>query len=176
MCQGPKGVDQVTAYVGLGSNLGGRVEPMQSGLRLLSEKPSLQIVEVSPVYETDAVGGPEGQPSFLNAVAKITTGHDCRTLLLALLEVEKAVGRVRTQRFGPRILDLDLLLYGDKVVEEEGLVVPHPRMVSRRFVLQPLSDLNGKLWVPGVGRSVAALLSCCTEGGMIKKTEVILWP
>ncbi len=106
----------------------------------------------SSFRETDPVGYLD-QPRFLNAAAALETGLEPRALLDRLLEVERELGRTRDgPRFGPRTIDLDLLLYGDRVIDEPGLVVPHPRLAERRFVLEPLAELDPDLVVPGLGR------------------------
>lgn len=99
------------------------------------------VVAVSPVYETEPVGGPEGQGPYLNVVVELSTRDTARRLLDRCRAAEEAAGRVRTVRFGPRTLDADVLLVGDARVDEDDLVVPHPRMWERRFVLAPLADL-----------------------------------
>jgi len=132
-----------TAYIGLGSNLGDRHEYLRFALRHL---PGL--VAVSNLYETDPVGGP-AQDSYLNAVAKLETTEDPFTLLDTCLAIELAAGRERTVRWGPRTLDLDVLLWGDATISSPRLTVPHPRINERRFVLQPLSDIDPDLLAPG---------------------------
>ena len=136
------------AYVGLGSNLGDREASLRGALELLGE----EVVAVSSFRETDPVGYLD-QPRFLNAAAALETGLGPRALLDRLLEVERELGRTRDgPRFGPRTIDLDLLLYGDRVIDEPGLVVPHPRLAERRFVLEPLAELDPGLVIPGRGR------------------------
>ena len=136
------------AYIGLGSNLGDREAALRGALELLRD----DVVAVSSFRETDPVGYLD-QPRFLNAAAALETELEPRVLLERLLEVERELGRTRDgPRFGPRTIDLDLLLYGDRVVDEPGLVVPHPRLAERRFVLEPLAELDPDLVVPGLGR------------------------
>ncbi len=136
------------AHLGLGSNLGDREAALRSALELLGE----DVVAVSSFRETDPVGYLD-QPRFLNAAAALETELEPRALLERLLEVERELGRTRDgPRFGPRTIDLDLLLYGDRVIDEPGLVVPHPRLAERRFVLEPLAELDPDLVVPGRGR------------------------
>jgi len=136
------------AYIGLGSNLGDRGAALQSALDLLGD----DVVAASSLRETDPVGYLD-QPRFLNAAAALETGLEPRALLDRLLEVERELGRTRDgPRFGPRTIDLDLLLYADRVIDEPGLVVPHPRLAERRFVLEPLAELDPDLVVPGLGR------------------------
>ena len=126
------------AYLGLGSNLGDRGEHLRRAVAALPD-----VVAVSPVYETDPVGGPAGQPAFLNLVVALETDLSPRQLLDVARGLEQAAGRVRTEKDGPRTLDVDVLLVGDLTVHEPDLVVPHPRMWQRRFVLAPLADLAG---------------------------------
>ena len=145
------------AYVGLGSNLGDRAAYLLLGLSALSRLPETRLLRLSPVYETDPVGPP--QPPYLNMVAELETELSPKGLLAEMLRVEKALGRERRERWGPRTLDLDLLLYGDLVLEEEGLSVPHPRLHERAFVLVPLLDLLPEGRHPLLGQSFAELLA-----------------
>ena len=133
-------------FVGLGSNLGDREETIRAALSRLDG-----VVAVSHLRETDPVGF-EDQPRFLNGVAALETELPPRELLDRLLEVERSLGRTREgPRFGPRTIDLDLLVYGDLELDEPGLTVPHPRLHERRFVLEPLAELAPDLVVPGRG-------------------------
>jgi 2-amino-4-hydroxy-6-hydroxymethyldihydropteridine diphosphokinase len=124
------------AYLGLGSNLGDRGQHLRTAVAALPD-----VVAVSPVYETEPVGGPPGQSPYLNVVVALDTTLSPRQLLDAGRRLEAAAGRVRTEKDGPRTLDVDVLLVGDLTVHEPDLVVPHPRMWQRRFVLAPLADL-----------------------------------
>jgi 2-amino-4-hydroxy-6-hydroxymethyldihydropteridine diphosphokinase len=145
------------AYVGLGSNLGKRQAALEAALSLLSCQPGIEVVAVSSFRETDPVGYTD-QPRFVNAAAAVETRLSPRALLDRLLAVERGMGRTREgPRFGPRTIDLDLLLYGELEVDEPGLVVPHPRLHERRFALEPLAELGATV-VPGRGL-VADLLS-----------------
>jgi len=126
----------VRAYLGLGSNLGDRRAHLRAAVDALPD-----VVAVSPVYETTPVGGPPGQAPYLNLVVALETIMSPRDLLDAARRLETAAGRVRTEVGGPRTLDVDVLLVGDLAVDEPDLVVPHPRMWRRRFVLAPLADL-----------------------------------
>lgn len=146
------------AFVGLGSNLGDRESYLRRAIELLREEPGIDVVAVSTVRETEPVDYLD-QPPFLNAAALVETAFAPRALLDRLLAVELALGRQRDgPRFGPRKIDLDLLLYGDESVDESGLEVPHPRLTERRFALEPLHELDPDLVVPGRGR-VSDLLS-----------------
>ena len=144
------------AYVGLGSNLGDREATLLAALELLGR--SVRVVAVSSVRETEPWGDPN-QPLYLNAVAAVETQLSPRGLLDVLLAVERELGRERSgRRYGPRTIDLDLLVHGDEVLDEPGLTVPHPRLHERRFVLEPLAELAPGLVVPGRG-AVGELLA-----------------
>lgn len=130
----------VRAFLGLGSNLGDRRRYLADAVAGLPD-----VVAVSPVYETDPVGGPTGQGAYLNCVAELRTRLGPHELLDAARRAESAAGRVRAERWGPRTLDVDVLLVGDERVDEPDLVVPHPRMGERAFVLVPLADLAPEL-------------------------------
>jgi 2-amino-4-hydroxy-6-hydroxymethyldihydropteridine diphosphokinase len=147
----------VKACVGLGSDLGDWAAYLLLGLSALSRLPKTHLLRLSPVYETDPVGPP--QPPYLNMVAELETELSPKGLLAEMLGVEKALGRERRERWGPRTLDLDLLLYGDLVLEEAGLSVPHPRLHERAFVLVPLLDLLPEGRHPLLGQSFAELLA-----------------
>ena len=139
------------AYVGLGANLGDREAMLRSGLEQLAAEPGIEVVAVSKLRDTDPVGMTD-QPRFLNAAAAVETGLSAGDLLDRLLGIERRLGRTREgPRFGPRTIDLDLLLYGDEQIDEPGLEVPHPRLHERLFALEPLADLDPDLVVPGRG-------------------------
>jgi 2-amino-4-hydroxy-6-hydroxymethyldihydropteridine diphosphokinase len=147
-----------TAYIGLGANLGDREATLGRALELLAAAPGIEVTAVSAFRETEPVGLLD-QPRFLNAAARVETHLGPRELLERLLEIERALGRRRTgPRFGPRTIDLDLLLYGDSTVAEHGLTVPHPRLHERAFVLEPLAELDSRLVIPGLG-DVKSLLA-----------------
>ena len=149
------------AYVGLGANLGDRQEFIDRAVALLAATDGVQVLAVSELLETDPVGVVD-QPRFLNGAAVVETTLSARELLEALLGIERTLGRVRGERWGPRAIDLDLLLYGETVVDEPGLEVPHPRVHERRFALEPLSDLDPELEIPGRGQ-VSTLLAALAE-------------
>jgi 2-amino-4-hydroxy-6-hydroxymethyldihydropteridine diphosphokinase len=145
------------AYVGIGANLGPREETLRRAVDLLGRADGVEVVGVSELRETDPVGVVD-QPPFLNGAVSVETTLSPRALLDLLLEVERSLGRVRGERWGPRVVDLDLLVYGIEVLDEPGLHVPHPRLHERRFALEPLAEMNPELEIPGRG-TVSALLA-----------------
>jgi 2-amino-4-hydroxy-6-hydroxymethyldihydropteridine diphosphokinase len=146
-----------TAFVGIGSNLGDRETHLRAALEALATEDGIDIVAVSRLRETEPVG-PVEQGPFLNGAVQVTTELLPCELLARLLNIEERLGRVRGERFGPRTIDLDLLVYGDQIVDEPGLRLPHPRLHERRFALEPLAELAPALVVPGRG-PVSALLA-----------------
>lgn len=131
----------VRAYLGIGSNVGDRLAHLQSAVDGLAAAEGIAVVAVSPVYETAPVGGPD-QPDYLNAVVAVDTVVSARALLETGQRLEARAGRVRETRWGPRTLDVDVLVYDDAEIDEPDLVVPHPRMRERGFVMVPLADLG----------------------------------
>ena len=152
----------VRAYIGLGSNLADREGTIEEAVGLLRAEPGIEVVSVSSLRETEPWGR-VAQPAFLNGAVALETTLEPRALLGVLLDVERRLGRVRDERWGPRTIDLDLLLYGDVVLDEPGLTVPHPLLHERAFVLEPLQELDPELAVPGRG-SVADLLAALAGG------------
>ncbi|RJP31446.1 MAG: 2-amino-4-hydroxy-6-hydroxymethyldihydropteridine diphosphokinase [Actinobacteria bacterium] len=150
------GKEDHRVFLGMGSNLGDRRENLLSALRMLDAMEGVRILEVSSVYETAPWGMLE-QPDFLNLVALVSTSRDPRGMLAACRDVEEELGRVRAERWGPRSIDVDILIFDDLQLEEEDLVIPHPRMLEREFVMVPLLELQ-----PGytpVGKETEARLS-----------------
>jgi len=148
-----------TAFVGIGSNLGEPERQIGAALEQLAAEDGVELVAVSTLRETEPVGYLY-QPNFLNGAAQLETELPPRALLERLLAIEAELGRVRAEgpRFGPRTIDLDLLVYGDETIDEPGLTVPHPRLAERRFALEPLAELAPGLEIPGLG-PVQALLA-----------------
>lgn len=142
------------AYLALGSNLGNRLGHLRAAVRLLEETDRIDVVRSSRIYETDPVGPP--QPAYLNAVIEVETSRSPRELLEACRDVEDALGRVRTERWGPRTIDVDVLTFDEQTVDEPDLQVPHPRMHERGFVLVPLGELDDDPMLPG-GRTLSSL-------------------
>jgi 2-amino-4-hydroxy-6-hydroxymethyldihydropteridine diphosphokinase len=147
------------AFVGVGANLGDRERTIRRALELLDDRADVEVVAVSALRETEPVGYVD-QPRFLNGAAELRTGLEPRALLEVLLGVELELGRTRDgPRFGPRTIDLDLLVYDDVVLDEPGLTLPHPRVHERRFALEPLAELAPGLELPGRGRVERLLAS-----------------
>lgn len=151
-------------YLGLGSNVGDRLGNLTRAVELL-EGHGAPVVRSSRVYETNPVGGP-AQPDYLNAVVEVETDLSPGDLLRACLAVEDALGRVRGERWGPRSIDVDVLTYGDREVDEAGLQVPHPRMHERGFVLIPLFELDADPPLPGGRKASSLRLGALALGGV----------
>ncbi len=151
------------AFIGLGSNLGDRRATIERALELLAAAPGVRILAVSTLRDTDPVGYVD-QPDFLNGAAEVDTELSAPELLGVLLEIENDLGRVRdpAQRFGPRTVDLDLLLYGDETIDEPELTVPHPRLAERAFALEPLVELDPSLALPD-GRRLKDILGMLAD-------------
>ena len=161
-----------TAYVGLGSNLGNRQGNLQAALSELGRMPTIQVTHVSSLYETAPVGVTE-QPEFLNAAAALETSLPPADLLDVFLHIENKIGRVRTLRWGPRVIDLDLLLYGNAQIALPFLTVPHPRLRERAFVLVPLAEIAPELMLPGDNKTVQELANYFGGNGNIRRVSVV---
>ena len=163
-------------YIGLGSNIGERENTINSAITAieeeLTETRSIKSLTISNIYETEAWDMPEGTPAFLNCVVCVETELGLDSLLDVLLEIEISHGRVRDdgERYSSRTIDCDILVAGDERVLTDRLEVPHPRISSRRFVLQPLCDLEPTLHISGTGKSVSELLKLCSD-----EPTVTLW-
>ena len=161
------------AAIGLGSNLGDRLASLRDARAALSRAAAVRVVDASALWETEPVG-PGEQGLYLNAALALETTLSPRALLDLLLEVERTLGRDRggdAVRWGPRTIDLDLLLWGDEVVEEEGLVVPHPRLHERAFVLRPLAEVAGGRRHPRLGVSIEALAARCDDTAGVRRRD-----
>ena len=151
------------AYIGIGSNLGDPVHNCDLAIRAMMTDRGNRVFRVSPFYRTEPVGKKD-QGWFVNAVAALETSRSPRDLLGFLQGIEREMGRERKEKWGPRIIDLDILFYADWVVREEGLAIPHPRLQERRFVLAPLNDIAPELRHPVLNKSVAKILAELPEG------------
>lgn len=157
-----------TAWVGLGSNLDTPLQQLHLALEALHLLPETTLDDASPVYRSHPVG-PSDQPDFLNMGVRLETTLSATSLLQHLLRIEDTQGRVRTQVWGPRVLDLDLLLYGRETIAQPELTVPHPELPNRDFVLRPLLDLDPELILPD-GRRIEDLLQACPDNGLTPVT------
>jgi 2-amino-4-hydroxy-6-hydroxymethyldihydropteridine diphosphokinase len=155
---------EVLVYVGLGSNLDNPESQVKTAIEALAGLPQTRLQARSSLYRS-APMGPQHQPDYVNAVVQLRTGLEPEALLDQLQGIEREQGRVRAQHWGPRTLDLDILLYGQGVVATERLKIPHPGIAERSFVLYPLAGINGQLEIPGLGR-VQSLLEQCPDAGL----------
>ncbi|KKB39425.1 2-amino-4-hydroxy-6-hydroxymethyldihydropteridine diphosphokinase [Bacillus thermotolerans] len=146
------------AFLSLGTNLGDRFSHLQEAIRLLDAHEKIRIERVSSIYETDPVGYTE-QPAFLNLVLQASTSLSAEELLEACLLIEQQLGRVREFKWGPRVIDLDILMYNQDNIKSENLIIPHPRMLERAFVLIPLAEVAPKALMPGSDQSLEDLVS-----------------
>lgn len=154
------------AYVALGANIGEPLRQVEAGFAALAALPGTRVVARSSLYRSAPVGYAD-QPDFINAVAAVDTGLEPQALLAALLGIERAHGRVRDFPNAPRTLDLDIVLYGERVIHEPGLTVPHARMLERAFVMLPLAEIAPDANVPGQG-SVRALAARVDASGLVR--------
>lgn len=160
-----KDMDQTNVYLALGSNLGDRCNNLRLALEKLSEK--VTIIKASSVYETPPWGYVE-QPAFYNQVLYGKTLLTPSELLTFVKEIEENMGRVKNFQNGPRLIDIDILLFAEEMVNTENLVIPHPRMVERAFVLLPLSEIEPDIIIPGINKSLSALLRQVDQTGIHK--------
>ncbi len=148
----------VICYLGIGSNLGDRNRNIKEAIKKINLLKDTQVIKISKIIETKPVGGPPAQGNFLNAALKIQTRISPLKLLKDLKEIEKDLGRTKTVKYGPRVIDLDILFYGDETYERQTYVIPHPRLQGRAFVLVPFCDLAPEFIHPGFKKSMKQLL------------------
>ncbi len=160
----------VTAYLGLGANLGDRAAQIAQACQILDQPPQIKVVRVSSLYETVPIGVID-QPLFLNAVAAVQTTLAPEDLLQAALHIENLLGRIRNQRWGPRVIDIDVLLYSDRQIQTPTLSVPHPRLYERDFALIPLAEIAPDVILPGLGCTVKDFL----QSRNILHSGVVCW-
>lgn len=154
-------------YLGLGSNLGARLSNISEALERLIALPESKVIGLSEFYETTAWGN-ENQPDFINICCELETALSAEDLLTYCQQIEQDLGRVRTEKWGPRTIDIDILFYGNDIIQTEHLVIPHPYIQERAFVLQPLSDIAGDLIHPILKESVKQLLAKVDTTGMVQ--------
>ena len=157
----------IICYIGIGSNLGNALKNCQHAVDSLSLAKGVEITRVSPFYKTEPVGI-EKQNLFINAVVEIRTVHSARKLFQALQNIEKDMGREREVKGGPRIIDLDLLFYGQEVIKDADLIVPHPEIQSRRFVLEPICEIASYFIHPDFGVSMRGLKNRLGDNKMVE--------
>ena len=159
--------EAVTSYLGLGSNIGDRRANLAEAVQRLAQIPAIEIVKTSSIYETAPVG-PQDQPDFFNQVVQAEVSCSGRRLLELVEGIEQDMGRVRTRRWGERIIDIDILLYGDETIDEPDLQIPHPQMLVRQFVLVPLAEIAPDLILPDGRRAAEA----AAAGAQVRRVEL----
>ncbi len=160
----------VIAYLGIGSNLGNPVQQCRDALREISSLKNVQVLRRSSLYRTQPVGNTD-QDWFVNGVLEVRTAFTAQQLLKALQWVEQALGRVRKEKWGPRTIDIDILLFGQEIVESGDLVIPHPEMHKRRFVLVPINEIAPYVIHPRYGVSMKGLLDRLEDGLAVERIE-----
>jgi 2-amino-4-hydroxy-6-hydroxymethyldihydropteridine diphosphokinase len=160
-----------TAYLALGANLGDRLATFKQARSDLSRHPNIEVTEASTIYETEAVGGPTGQGTYFNAVLQLTTLLGPEDLLTACHAIELRFGRRREEHWGPRTLDIDLLFYGELTCDGPGLILPHPRLHLRRFVLAPLLELAPDLRHPLLGKTIRELYAALNDPAGVRRAD-----
>ena len=158
-------------YLGLGSNLGHREENLQNAISTLSAIDGIRVKTISSCYQTEPVGPVTNQDDFYNIVAEIETTAGPGELLALIDSTERRVGRIRGERWGPRVIDIDILLWEDRVIDEDGLIVPHPELTNRAFVLVPLTEIAPDAIDPATRKSVAELASQLDDNHRVRRLD-----
>ncbi len=166
---------ETTAFLGLGSNLGSRKQNIRQAVTCLRQTSGIRVKESSSIYETAPIGGPAGQGKFLNACLEIETVLSPQRLLQALKAIERKLGRKRTVKWGPRVIDLDILLYGDRVIRTSRLTIPHPRLTERSFVLDPLAEIAADVVHPALKMTIGKLRRKRKAKSAKRKTKAKSW-
>jgi 2-amino-4-hydroxy-6-hydroxymethyldihydropteridine diphosphokinase len=164
--------DDGPVYVGLGANVGDPERTLAAAADALSRLPDVDLRRRSSLYAAAPIG--PAQPEFRNAVVSLVSRRSPEELLAALLDIERAHGRIRAERWGPRVLDLDILLWGSRVVDQPGLRVPHPELHRRRFALEPLAELDPEARHPVLQKTVAELLDLVRDQ-VVERVDSVLW-
>ncbi len=154
-------------FIGLGSNVGDRKKNIAEAINLLDTPPDIKVEKKSSLYLTEPIGY-VGQDPFLNSVVEVSTRHSPDDLLHRCQAIEEHMGRVRTMMWGPRLIDLDILLYGDEIIEDNELIIPHPQMHMRRFVLLPLVEIAPEARHPKLNKTVSELLRLLEDGHKVE--------
>ena len=157
-----------TAFIAIGSNLGTPKENCIEAIDIISSNPDIKITSKSSFYQTAPVGNTE-QDWFINAVIKVSTQLTSDILLSALLKIESKMGRIRKEKWGPRIIDLDILFYDNLVIKKKDLTLPHPEIQKRNFVLQPLNEIGENFIHPSLRKSISTLLKESKDNSVVKK-------
>ena len=159
------------ALIGIGSNLGSPAENCRKAVSRICESEEINVIKQSSLYESEPIGK-KNQPWFVNAVIEIQTSLPPEHLLKKLLNIEQQFGRTRNEKWGPRIIDLDILDYDGRIINSEALTLPHPEMLNRRFVLEPLSEISGSTIHPLQNKSMQSLLNELPKNPVVKKISV----
>ncbi len=160
----------VSTFIGLGSNVGDREGYLKKAVAALARLKGNKILQTSSIYETEPWGR-KNQSYFLNMVVEMGTELDPCALLKCCQKIENKLGRHREDAWGPRIVDIDILLYGESVVHDKDLQIPHPRVAERRFVLVPLGEIASDVFIPGVRKTVREVLGACSDEGSVTLYE-----
>tara|TARA_Y100000588_G_scaffold292634_1_gene312044 strand:+ start:2005 stop:2499 length:495 start_codon:yes stop_codon:yes gene_type:complete len=159
------------ALIGIGSNLGSPAENCRKAVASLCESEEINVIKQSSLYESEPIGK-KNQPWFVNTVIEIQTSLSPERLLKKLLNIEQQFGRTRNEKWGPRIIDLDILDYDGRIINSESLTLPHPEMLNRRFVLEPLSEISGSIIHPVQNKSIQSLLNELPKNPVVKKISI----